>query len=207
MASWECGFGGNWVDFPDLSNCSRIDTNQAIEELNQPSSVPSDVLGKLYQNVTNESNLGSGDIKNLINVLEEALKVQNDRLDNAQADNPTDYADSFTKKSLEMVSEILERPQTWFGLPQDTKNDEITKVQNNLDQVAKSLLKNTDQNEHSYNSGGVVLKVLKNFESQADFVNSNGDQISVKAEGQLESSISFLGFTSLACIIDNRFEW
>ena len=50
-----------------------------MEELNNTDSVPSDVIANLYQNVSKESELGSGDIRNIIDVLNVALVVQYDR--------------------------------------------------------------------------------------------------------------------------------
>ena len=112
---WKCGYDGQWIDFPDLSNCSKIDTAKSIDELNDSNSVPSDVIAKLYQNVSKEAELGAGDIRNIIDVLNVALEVQYDRLESAE--NPTDYADKYTSESVSMMSDILARPNSWFGIP------------------------------------------------------------------------------------------
>ena len=114
-AVWMCGFDGQWIDFPDMSNCSKIDTAKSIDELNDSNSVPSDVIAKLYQNVSKEAELGAGDISNIIDVLNVALDVQYDRLQSAE--NPTDYADRYTSESVSMMSDILARPDSWFGIP------------------------------------------------------------------------------------------
>ena len=83
-AYWSCGYDGFWIDYPDLSNCSKIDTLQALNELNQADSVPSEVINRLYKNVSRESELGSGDIKNILDVLQVALNVQYERLSSLQ---------------------------------------------------------------------------------------------------------------------------
>ena len=98
-----------------MSNCSKIDTSKTIDELNKSDSVPSIVIGKLYQNVSQESELGAGDISNIIDVLNVALDVQYERLESAE--NPTDYADKYTTESVFMMSDILARPDSWFGIP------------------------------------------------------------------------------------------
>ena len=115
QASWECGFDGYWIDFPDMSNCSKIDITEAIDELNAEDSVPSFVIKKLNGNVSQEKDIGAGDIKNIIEVLDIAMKVQNDRLDNVE--DPSNYAKEYTKESIEMLGGILERPESWFGIP------------------------------------------------------------------------------------------
>ena len=56
-ATWQCGPNGDWIDFPDLSNCSKIDTDQIKKDLAQNDSVPSLVINNLYNNVTNEAEL------------------------------------------------------------------------------------------------------------------------------------------------------
>ena len=40
-----------------------------MQDLNDTNSVPSDVIASLYQNVSRESELGAGDIHNIIDVL------------------------------------------------------------------------------------------------------------------------------------------
>ena len=86
-----------------------------MKDLNDSNSVPSDVIASLYQNVSRESELGAGDIHNIIDVLNVALDVQYDRL--ASAEDPTDYADKYTNESVIMMSDILDRPDSWFGIP------------------------------------------------------------------------------------------
>ena len=68
-AVWQCGYDGQWINFPDMSNCSKIDTTKTIDELNESDSVPSIVIAKLYQNVSQESELGAGDIRNIIDLI------------------------------------------------------------------------------------------------------------------------------------------
>ena len=59
--------------------------------------------------------LGAGDIKNIIQVLQVAMEVQIDRLVNAVDQN--EYAMAYTNESVDMMGEILERPESWFGIP------------------------------------------------------------------------------------------
>ena len=98
-----------------MTNCSKIDTTKSMQDLNDTNSVPSDVIASLYQNVSRESELGAGDIHNIIDVLNVALDVQYDRLESAE--DPTDYADKYTTESVTMMSDILDRPDSWFGIP------------------------------------------------------------------------------------------
>ena len=72
-----------------------------MQDLNDTNSVPSDVIASLYQNVSRESELGAGDIHNIIDVLNVALDVQYDRLESAE--DPTDYADKYTTESVTMI--------------------------------------------------------------------------------------------------------
>ena len=57
-AVWKCGDFGEWIDFPDLSNCSKIDISGALDDLKAPESVPSSVIKNLKGNVTQEKDLG-----------------------------------------------------------------------------------------------------------------------------------------------------
>ena len=59
--------------------------------------------------------LGAGDIKNIIQVLKVAMEVQIDRLVNAKDQN--EYANAYTFESVDMMGDILERPESWFGIP------------------------------------------------------------------------------------------
>ena len=204
-ATWKCGANGNWIDFPDLSNCSKIDTDQIKKDLAQNDSVPSLVINNLYNNITQESELGAGDIRNILDVLDYAYDVQVDRLE-SEVSNPSEYADSYTKESITLLSDILDRPQSWFGIPQTTKKMELSKLQVNLDNVAKSLLKYSVESEHSYNSTSLEV-IVKKQKSQAsvEYVNSNGDKIQVVSD-DLDSSVSFFGFSNFGCISDGKYE-
>lgn len=59
--------------------------------------------------------LGAGDIKNIIQVLKVAMEVQIDRLVNAEDQN--EYANAYTIESVDMMGDILERSESWFGIP------------------------------------------------------------------------------------------
>lgn len=41
--SWTCGTDGEWVGEPDTSGCTNIDVGGALEDLEDPDSVPADV--------------------------------------------------------------------------------------------------------------------------------------------------------------------
>ena len=167
--------------------------------------MPSLVINNLYNNITQESELGAGDIRNILDVLDYAYDVQVDRLE-SEVSNPSEYADSYTKESITLLSDILDRPQSWFGIPQTTKKMELSKLQVNLDNVAKSLLKYSVESEHSYNSTSLEV-IVKKQKSQAsvEYVNSNGDKIQVVSD-DLDSSVSFFGFSNFGCISDGKYE-
>ena len=57
-ATWECGYDGQWIDYPDLSACSKIDIKESIDELNAENSQPSIVIEKLNAKVQDEKDLG-----------------------------------------------------------------------------------------------------------------------------------------------------
>ena len=59
--------------------------------------------------------LGAGDIKNIIQVLKVAMEVQIDRLVNAEDQN--EYANAYTIESVDMMGDILERSESWIGIP------------------------------------------------------------------------------------------
>jgi hypothetical protein len=205
-ATWTCGLNGQWISFPDLSYCTKIDTTRAVHELNATDSVPSEVIKRLYENVTKEDNIAAGDIKNIIDVLNIALVVQDERLQDAQ--DPGDYADKYTRESVELMGEILERPETWFGIPITSKSVELTKLQSNLDEVAKSLIKYSALSEHSYLSKSLVVQVRRNLEANMAGFDNDGDIIQVTSKVDLEKgSISFYGITNFGCIVNNRYEW
>jgi len=59
----------------DFSGCSTIDTQGTIDDLKEETTVPSEILRNFSQNVQNSEILASGDIQNIIEVLDVALKV------------------------------------------------------------------------------------------------------------------------------------
>ena len=84
----------------------------------------------------------------------------------------------------------------------------MSKLQVNLDNVAKSLLKYSVQQEHQYNSTSleVIVKKQKSDSTFVEYVNQNGDRIQVVSQDS-ESSVSFYGFTNFGCISDGKYEW
>ena len=78
-ATWQCGSDGKWIGLPSLLDCNKIEdsTNHAKEELKKENSVPSEVISILYDEVKplREDEISAGDIVDIIEVLESALKV------------------------------------------------------------------------------------------------------------------------------------
>ena len=75
-ATWYCGLHGDWVGVPDLTSCTILtDISQVIDDLKDEATIPSDVLGKFYEEVESKDRLGAGDIKAIINVLNISLEV------------------------------------------------------------------------------------------------------------------------------------
>ena len=76
-ATWTCGMDGEWIGLPSLIDCQKIpdSTKHAKEELVKDGSIPADVIAHLYDDVTAETEIGAGDILEIIDVLEIALDV------------------------------------------------------------------------------------------------------------------------------------
>ena len=77
-ATWTCGSDGAWIGLPSLIDCQKIheSTKQAKDELDKKDSVPSEVIAVLYNEVLVEDEISSGDILEIIDVLERALSVR-----------------------------------------------------------------------------------------------------------------------------------
>eukprot|EP00095_Tigriopus_kingsejongensis_P004115 maker-scaffold122_size333723-snap-gene-1.13 protein:Tk04115 transcript:maker-scaffold122_size333723-snap-gene-1.13-mRNA-1 annotation:"Latrophilin-2" len=95
-ASWQCGFDGDWIRFPDMRNCSKIVIEEIINELEDENSVPADVIEDFYNNIAGDEELGTGDVGQVLTVLDRAIEVQVQKID--QSEDPAAYADSFTKQ-------------------------------------------------------------------------------------------------------------
>ena len=76
-ATWKCGADGRWIGYPVLTDCQKIadSTKHAKEQLDKDTSVPSEVINNLYNDVAKEEEIGTGDILDIIDVLEIALDV------------------------------------------------------------------------------------------------------------------------------------
>lgn len=166
QAQWTCSLGG-WLGYPDLSKCRKIDTGKAIEALKEENSVPSEVVLSLYQEVNAEDQIGAGDIGSIIGVLDEALKVQNDRIE-GQEDKYA-YADNYTHISSSLMNDILKRFETWLGIPLPKRRSELTRMQQNIDGVSRSLAKymvgQTTSRTYSFESLGKYMSPLQAFQS------------------------------------------
>ena len=71
-----------------------IDTSPHLNELDEEDVVPSVVIGDLYKEVSVEETIAAGDIGGILEVLEKAVGVQNEKI--PEQPNAEDYADAFT---------------------------------------------------------------------------------------------------------------
>ena len=71
-----------------------IDTSTHLNELDEEDVVPSVVIGDLYREVSVEDTIAAGDIGGILEVLEKAVGVQNEKI--PEQPNAEDYADAFT---------------------------------------------------------------------------------------------------------------
>ena len=75
--TWTCGLHGDWLGFPDQSQCTKINVNDTLNDLDDEESVPSDVLNNFIDSELNENdNLASGDVSQVVQVFEKAIEVQ-----------------------------------------------------------------------------------------------------------------------------------
>ena len=72
--------------------------------------MPAQIIGKFYENVSGQTELGGGDIRNILDVLDLAISVQNDRLDSDLEDS-TGYASEFSEQNVKMLGDLLSRPR------------------------------------------------------------------------------------------------
>ena len=132
-----------------------------------------------------------------------------------QPDLITSYADEYTSESVIMMGDILSRPESWFGIPESSRNIKLSQLQMNLDEVAKSLVTYSNAAEHRYDNQGLIVQIRRNYSTSAvadDFNNfgtSGGDTIIVSLPEIQETSVSvaFVAFTNFGCIVDGRFDW
>ena len=76
MASWRCSAAGEWIGLPDLSSCRSLDITDTINELNNETSVPSEVVDRFHQEIAEEQELASGDIDQVLQVVDRAIWVE-----------------------------------------------------------------------------------------------------------------------------------
>ena len=206
-ATWECGYDGHWIDYPDLSACSKIDIKESIDELNEENSQPSIVIEKLNAKIRDENDLGAGDIANIIDFLDMANLVQNERLESAS--DPSQYAKEYTSQSVKMFGDILDRSESWFGLPTSNKNEQLSKLQINVENVTKSMLTFTKEDEQSFSNKNLQITIKRGIEDngQEVFTNENGDEIQVIPFNGNAKSVGFYGYNNFDCIVDGKFDW
>ena len=54
-----------------------------------------------------------------------------------------EYATNYTKHATILVDDVMRRPSTWIGIPnqpEGRKQQELTKIQENVDGITKSLI-------------------------------------------------------------------
>jgi hypothetical protein len=67
--------------------------------------------------------------------------VQNKRIENE--DDKEKYATNYTQQAASLVDDVMTRPSTWVGIPnkpENKKEQELTKIQANVDGITKSLI-------------------------------------------------------------------
>ena len=69
-------------------------------------------------------------------------KVQNERL--VAEKDKEEYATNYTKEASILVDDVMRRPSTWIGIPNQNpdyrKQLELTRIQENVDGITKSLI-------------------------------------------------------------------
>ena len=88
----------------------------------------SQVISELLTQVQSESEIGAGDISNIIDVLALAIDVQNERISGA-GDRKFEYASNYTHYSSSLVNDVLSRAKTWMGIPKNKKHMVLSNVQ------------------------------------------------------------------------------
>lgn len=58
-----------------MSNCTRLEIDDILNDLDDETSVPSDVIGNFFNNVSSGEELASGDVDKVLTVLDKAIKV------------------------------------------------------------------------------------------------------------------------------------
>ena len=86
----------------------------------------------------------------------------------------------------------------------------MSKLQLNVDDVTKSMIKHSNQKQQFFESSGINVKIRKLDENidlvEEIFTNQNGDIITVTSNMNAKS-IGFYGFSNIGCIIDNKYDW
>ncbi|KAK7076585.1 hypothetical protein SK128_020705 [Halocaridina rubra] len=225
-----CNALGNWTDLPNLRKCRNVINNSAyfrkcrnvitdgiLSELNDTNSnaTAGETLDTFVRNITNTT-LGSGDVINLVNVLD-AAKERHKRdvtniTDSGQILNITNtYTNSVTK----MSSKVLEDATVWEGLPRESRFETGSNLQENLKEAAVevSLLLNEARQTYSYTSLSVIAQQFnsnyydneenRTFSHPLD--ESNKIQLpdnfydSLPDNGQV--AVSFTAYNTLHCVM------
>ncbi len=99
--SWECGTDGDWVGEPDVTGCTTVDVDGALEELEEDDSVPAEVVGDLYEEVeATGEDLTAGDVLGVVDVVDRAVEVQAERIEELPPEEQEESADTFSSETI-----------------------------------------------------------------------------------------------------------
>lgn len=216
-ATWECGMNGRWIDFPDLSECTKIDVEARLSSLTEnDENPPAKVLKDLFaDDLQRERNLASGDIKSVVKVVDEAVKAQNRRT----GDDDAGDVEDFTQSSVTVIDDILSRTTSWAGIREAERAELLTDIQVNVDSIADNLIKvssSSSQNlglrkEFAASNKALVVNILPEANLTFGEVFTDGfSSISVSSDGGSDNNLkglSFISFPSFGCIMAQQAQW
>ena len=83
--------------------------------------------------------------------------MQNERIEHAG--NKDKYADNYTTQAASLMDDVLKRPTTWIGIPGEKKHKELTRMQENIDGITKSLIEFADQEQFDYTYDSLGMNI------------------------------------------------
>ena len=89
------------------------------------------------------------------------FQVQNERIEH-EGDKEK-YATNYTQQAAVLLDDVMKRPSTWMGIPnkpENKKEQELTKMQANVDGVTKSLIQFSQLDQFDYSHPGSSLSKL-----------------------------------------------
>ena len=79
-----------------------------------------------------------------------------------------------------------------------SKNIELSKLQTNLDDVAKSLIRYSANEKHKYKSPGLFVEIRRNLEiPTVDFESESGDEIRLEVISSMDYLNHYFKLTSI----------